>query len=286
MGAVAATHEASDHRADGRRQHVPEPGARGQDDHHASTTSAAGGRSWVSAPRGSRPSTRPSASSSGTGPPERLRWLGEALPIMRGMLDGDGADSDRAVGTAIKAIRNDPPPIQKHLPILIGGSGPKVTLQARRAVRRHVQHRWQRRQRPRQAKRCSSSTARPIGRDEPEIERTVGHGHVPVIRDSREEAERVQTRSSSATAKAQAVGGPAGRHARGRRRATCAAFAGARLSPLHLRVPVAVRRGDDDPADDRGPAEARAGRRRRRLSLGGHLTGGAPVDKSPISASS
>ena len=28
----------------------------------------------------------------GSGPPERLRWLAEALPIIRGMLDGDGAD--------------------------------------------------------------------------------------------------------------------------------------------------------------------------------------------------
>ena len=31
----------------------------------------------------------------GSGFPERLRWLGEALPIMRGMLDGDRADGDR-----------------------------------------------------------------------------------------------------------------------------------------------------------------------------------------------
>ncbi len=35
----------------------------------------------------------------GSGPPERLRWLGEALPIMRGMLDG--TEPTRPRGRAI-----------------------------------------------------------------------------------------------------------------------------------------------------------------------------------------
>ncbi len=63
----------------------------------------------------------------GEGFGERLRWLGEALPVMRGMLDDirPTAGGDRY---AIADVVNAPPPIQDHLPILIGGGGPKVTL--------------------------------------------------------------------------------------------------------------------------------------------------------------
>jgi alkanesulfonate monooxygenase SsuD/methylene tetrahydromethanopterin reductase-like flavin-dependent oxidoreductase (luciferase family) len=62
----------------------------------------------------------------GDGFPERLRWLGEALPIMRGMLDGT---EPTATGPRYKAktVRNLPAPIQKHLPIIIGGGGPRRT---------------------------------------------------------------------------------------------------------------------------------------------------------------
>ena len=119
---------------------------------------------------------------------ERLRWLGEALPIMRGMLDGT---NPTAAGRRYRAreVRNDPPPVQKRLPILIGGGGEKVTLrlvaqyadacnigggvdavrEKEAVLRRH----------------CEA-----VGRDEREIERTTGIG-VVVIRDSREEARRV-----------------------------------------------------------------------------------------------
>lgn len=124
----------------------------------------------------------------GEGFPERLRWLGEALPIMRGMLDGT---EPTATGPRYRtrAVRNDPPPVQEHLPILIGGGGEKVTLKlvatygdacnvgggvatVRRKeaiLRRHCEE---------------------VGRDEREIERTAGIG-VVVIRDSREEARRI-----------------------------------------------------------------------------------------------
>jgi alkanesulfonate monooxygenase SsuD/methylene tetrahydromethanopterin reductase-like flavin-dependent oxidoreductase (luciferase family) len=49
----------------------------------------------------------------GDGFPERLRWLGEALPIMRGMLDGT---EPTATGPRYKAktVRNLPAPIQKR----------------------------------------------------------------------------------------------------------------------------------------------------------------------------
>jgi alkanesulfonate monooxygenase SsuD/methylene tetrahydromethanopterin reductase-like flavin-dependent oxidoreductase (luciferase family) len=125
----------------------------------------------------------------GDGFPERLRWLGEALPVMRGMLHGE---TPSAAGPRYRArdVRNDPPPIQERLPLLIGGGGEQVTLKlvarygdannvgggidnVRRKERILVQH-------------CET-----VGRDPAEIERTSGLGTV-IIRDSRAEAEQVQ----------------------------------------------------------------------------------------------
>jgi alkanesulfonate monooxygenase SsuD/methylene tetrahydromethanopterin reductase-like flavin-dependent oxidoreductase (luciferase family) len=125
----------------------------------------------------------------GDGFPERLRWLGEALPIMRGMLHGERPTAS-GPRYAAKAVRNDPPPIQERLPILIGGGGEQVTLKlvakygdannvggglenVKRKDAILVQH-------------CET-----VGRDPAEIERTTGLGSV-IIRDSRAEAERVQ----------------------------------------------------------------------------------------------
>jgi alkanesulfonate monooxygenase SsuD/methylene tetrahydromethanopterin reductase-like flavin-dependent oxidoreductase (luciferase family) len=124
----------------------------------------------------------------GSGPPERLRWLGEALPIMRGMLDGT---EPTAIGPRYfsKHTRNLPPSIQAHLPICIGGGGEKVTLKlvakygdmcniggglatVRRKEAILVRH-------------CET-----VGRDPAEIERTSGIGTV-FIRDDRAEAERL-----------------------------------------------------------------------------------------------
>jgi alkanesulfonate monooxygenase SsuD/methylene tetrahydromethanopterin reductase-like flavin-dependent oxidoreductase (luciferase family) len=63
----------------------------------------------------------------GSGFPERLRWLGEALPIIRGMLRGE-EPSATGPRYAARHVRNDPPPVQARLPILVGGGGEKVTL--------------------------------------------------------------------------------------------------------------------------------------------------------------
>ena len=124
----------------------------------------------------------------GDGPPERLRWLGEALPIMRGMLHGT---EPTATGPRYSSrhTRNLPRPVQAHLPICIGGGGEKVTLKlvakygdmcnvgdGLASVRRKeailVQH-------------CEK-----VGRDPSEIERTTNIGTV-FIRDDRAEAERL-----------------------------------------------------------------------------------------------
>lgn len=124
----------------------------------------------------------------GSGFPERLRWLGEALPVMRGMLDG-ARPSATGPAYAANDVRNDPPPIQAHLPILIGGSGREVTLKlvAKYGDACNVGGTLE------NVKDADATLIRhceAVGRDEREIERTMGTGTV-VIRDSREEAQRV-----------------------------------------------------------------------------------------------
>ena len=125
----------------------------------------------------------------GESPGERLRWLGDALPIMRGMLHGEEPSAEGPRYRA-KALRNDPLPLQKHLPILIGGSGPKVTL---RLVAQYGDacNLGGSADSVRDKDAILRQHCEEVGRDEREIERTVGAGTV-VIRDSRAEAERVQ----------------------------------------------------------------------------------------------
>lgn len=125
----------------------------------------------------------------GDGFPERLRWLGEALPIMRGMLHGERPTAAGPRYTT-KAVRNDPPPIQERLPILIGGGGEQVTLKlvARYGDANNVGGGLEnvKRKEAILLQHCET-----VGRDPSEIERTTGVGTV-IIRDSRAEAEAVQ----------------------------------------------------------------------------------------------
>jgi alkanesulfonate monooxygenase SsuD/methylene tetrahydromethanopterin reductase-like flavin-dependent oxidoreductase (luciferase family) len=125
----------------------------------------------------------------GSGFPERLRWLGEALPIMRGMLHGERPTAAGPRYSA-KAVRNDPPPIQERLPLLVGGGGERVTLKlvAKYADANNVGGGLAtvKRKEALLLEHCET-----VGRDPAEIERTSGIGAV-IIRDSREEAVRVQ----------------------------------------------------------------------------------------------
>lgn len=124
----------------------------------------------------------------GSGFGERLDWLRQALPVMRGMLDGTRPSSKGSRYDIQEAV-NSPAPVQTHLPILIGGTGPEVTLrlvaeygdmcnligspdQVAAAEAKLVEH-------------CEA-----VGRDPAQIERTVAIRQ-PVIRDSQAEAERV-----------------------------------------------------------------------------------------------
>jgi F420-dependent oxidoreductase-like protein len=120
---------------------------------------------------------------------ERIGWLDEAVEIMRGMLH-DGVASARGEHYRARDVRNDPAPLQSHLPILIGGGGERKTLRTvarfadawnaanitaeEAAHKMAVLDRW-----------CEE-----VGRDPGEIERTFGLGPT-IIRDDPAEARKV-----------------------------------------------------------------------------------------------
>ncbi len=124
----------------------------------------------------------------GSGFPERLRWLGEALPVLRGMLHGERPTA-RGDHYHARGVRNDPPPVQGRLPLLIGGGGEQVTLKlvAQYGDANNVGGGIER---VRHKEEVLVRHCEAIGRDPSEIERTSGLG-VVVIRDSRDEARRV-----------------------------------------------------------------------------------------------
>ena len=170
---------------------------------------------------------------------------------MRGMLHGE---RPTAAGPHYHAreVRNDPPPIQARLPLLIGGGGEQVTLKlvARYGDANNVGGGIEkvRRKEAVLLQHCET-----VGRDPAEIERTTGIGTV-IIRDSRAEADRVPAAIFDRNGRRRALGEPARRHARGRRRAA-AAVPRDRLPPPHRGLPAPVRRGIDDPLRDGGPAD-------------------------------
>jgi alkanesulfonate monooxygenase SsuD/methylene tetrahydromethanopterin reductase-like flavin-dependent oxidoreductase (luciferase family) len=100
-------------------------------------------------------------------------------------------DRPTAAGPRYRArgVRNDPPPLQERLPLLIGGGGEQVTLKlvAKYADANNVGGGIDnvRRKEAILLEHCDA-----VGRDPAEIERTAGLGTV-IIRDSRAEAERV-----------------------------------------------------------------------------------------------
>ncbi len=119
----------------------------------------------------------------GDRPGTRLKWLEQSLQIIRGMLMGERPSSAEDSRYAVKEVLNLPAPVQKHIPILIGGSGPKVTLRlvAQYADMNNLGN-------PIEGVRKSDAILREhctkLGRDEKSIERTVELQRV-VIRDTR-----------------------------------------------------------------------------------------------------
>jgi len=123
----------------------------------------------------------------GGSPGERLRWLEEAVKIMRGMLHGERPSGERYYHA--REVRNDPMPVQERLPIIVGGGGERKTLRivARYADGCNLGGGFENVKRKDQILRQHCAD---VGRDESEIERTVGMG-VCVIRDDAAEAQRV-----------------------------------------------------------------------------------------------
>ncbi len=122
----------------------------------------------------------------GSGFGERLDRLGEAVPLIRRLLDGEQVTHDGRFYQFRDAVCA-PRPVQPHLPILIGGSGPRKTLPL---VARHADL-WNAYGTPREVAdadailRAACETA---GRDPATIERTVNLN--VVIRADRAAAER------------------------------------------------------------------------------------------------
>jgi alkanesulfonate monooxygenase SsuD/methylene tetrahydromethanopterin reductase-like flavin-dependent oxidoreductase (luciferase family) len=116
---------------------------------------------------------------------ERLGRLDEASAVARTLLDGEAATVDGRWIRA-KGMRNDPPPYQARLPLLVAGSGEKRTL---RIVARDADI-WNGEGVPdvyRHKNRVLDEWCDELGRDPGEIRRTVGVPPV-CIRDTRDGA--------------------------------------------------------------------------------------------------
>jgi len=122
----------------------------------------------------------------GDRPGTRLKWLEQSLQIIQGMLAGERPSSPVGSRYDVDSVLNLPAPLQKRIPILIGGSGPKVTLRlvAQYADMNNLGN-------PIEPLRKSEDILQEhctrLGRDEKSIERTVELQRV-VIRDTREAA--------------------------------------------------------------------------------------------------
>ena len=124
----------------------------------------------------------------GTGFGQRLDWLDESVAAMRGVLDGESVTSAPGGRYHFDDLRHLPLPVQKRLPIMIGGSGEKKTL---RTVAKFADMWNAMGPLPLMAHKvdvlrehCSA-----VGRDIAEIEFTLGVKLT--IRDSEAEADRV-----------------------------------------------------------------------------------------------
>ncbi len=124
----------------------------------------------------------------GAGFGQRLDWLDEAVGAMRTLLDGGEVTSEPGGHYRFRELRHAPPPVQPHLPIMIGGSGEKKTL---RTVARYADL-WNA-MGPLDVMRRKVDVLRghceAVGRDPSGIEFTLGVKLT--IRDSEAEADRV-----------------------------------------------------------------------------------------------
>ncbi|NNF65740.1 MAG: LLM class flavin-dependent oxidoreductase, partial [Acidimicrobiia bacterium] len=125
----------------------------------------------------------------GSGWGDRLGWLDESVAALRKLLDGDRVTSPESSRYSLQDAVVLPHPVQKRLPILVGGGGERKTL---RTVARYADiWNWvglrdldvMRAKHAVFEQRCDE-----VGRDPSEIERSAFFS--PVIRDTEEEAMR------------------------------------------------------------------------------------------------
>jgi alkanesulfonate monooxygenase SsuD/methylene tetrahydromethanopterin reductase-like flavin-dependent oxidoreductase (luciferase family) len=124
----------------------------------------------------------------GSGFGQRLDWLDESVAALRALLDGEEVTSDPGGQYRFDNLRLEPPPLQDHLPIMIGGSGEKKTL---RTVAKYADQ-WNAMgtiDTLRHKDEVLRGHCEAVGRDPAQILRTVGCK--PIIRDSEDEARRL-----------------------------------------------------------------------------------------------
>jgi alkanesulfonate monooxygenase SsuD/methylene tetrahydromethanopterin reductase-like flavin-dependent oxidoreductase (luciferase family) len=125
----------------------------------------------------------------GSGFGQRLDWLAEAVPAVRGLLDGDEVTSPPGGRYAFDHLRLAPGPGQDRIPLVIGGSGERKTL---RIVAEHADI-WNAFGLPEELVHKDKVLRRhcqDVGRNPDEIERSVGCK--VTIRSTEAEAERVR----------------------------------------------------------------------------------------------
>lgn len=124
----------------------------------------------------------------GTGFGQRLDWMDEATGALRALLDGGTVTSGAGDHYRFDGLRQQPLPVQPHLPIMIGGSGERKTL---RSVAKYADM-WNAFGFPHALARKDGilrEHCAAVGRDPSTITRSVGCKIV--IRDDVEEANRV-----------------------------------------------------------------------------------------------
>ena len=120
---------------------------------------------------------------------QRLDWLAESVPAVRGLLDGDEVTSQTGGRCAFDHLRLAPGPARDRIPLVIGGSGERKTL---RIVAEHADI-WNAFGLPEELVRKDEVLRRhceDVGRNPDEIERSVGCK--VTIRSTEAEAERAR----------------------------------------------------------------------------------------------
>ncbi len=109
----------------------------------------------------------------GRSPGERLKWLAEATPAIRRLLDGEAVTSDGTGRYEFDRLKMVPLPFSRRMPLMIGGGGERKTL---RIVAEHADI-WNVFGTPetlRHKDEVLRQHCEDVGRDADAIERTVG----------------------------------------------------------------------------------------------------------------